>query len=159
MTSLSRRLLTKFNKNIANDYYAGSGFKYLSEYIGKEELDSTIKQFYQQNQLTPTHSSKFQGLLKTNTDLPVDWFFEDYTNTRTTIDFKIKKVKKTGDSLEVVIKNRRPTTMPVSLYGLKKDSVVYKTWVRPIKGSETRSNRNVTISIFISLLSGLILVK
>ena len=130
-------MLTKFNKNIANDYYAGSGFKYLDDYVGKAELQKTIQDFYGRYKLTPSHSDEFQKLLKTNTDLPVDWFFEDYTDTRTTIDFKIKKVKKQGDSLEVVIKNRRPTTMPVSLYGLKKDSVVFKTWVKPIKGSDT----------------------
>ena len=133
----NKDLLTKFNKNIANDYYAGSGFKYLSDYVGKDVLGQTIRQFYDTYKQRPTHSLQFRSLLRSKTDLPVDWFFEDYTDTRTTIDFKIKKVKDLGDSLEVVIKNRRPTSMPVSLYGLKKDSVVFKTWTKPISGSDT----------------------
>ena len=34
-----------------------------------------------------------------------------------------------GDSLRVTVKNKTGTKVPVPLYGLKKDSVVYKTWI------------------------------
>src|SRR5690606_5703564 len=44
----------------------------------------------------------------------------------------IKKVKKKGDSLEVFIKNNRKTELPISLYGLNKDEIVFKTWTKPI---------------------------
>ncbi len=129
--------LLKFNMNIANDYYGGSGLQYLDDYLGDEVLKKSIKQFYAENKLKPTTSTSFESVLEQNTSLPVNWFFEDYADTRTTIDFKIKKVIKKGDSLEVTVKNNRKSSLPVSLYGLNKGDVVYKTWLLPIDSLST----------------------
>ena len=129
--------LLKFNLNIANDYYGGSGLEYLDDYLGDEILKKSIKQFYSEKKLKPIKSSNFEEVLAENTELPVNWFFEDYANTRNTIDFKIKKVVKKGDSLEVTVKNKRNSSLPVSLYGLNKDDVVYKTWLLPIDSLST----------------------
>ena len=127
----------KINKNLASDYYGGTGLKYLKEYIGKESLEQAIKQYFEQYVLTPSSSEDFQNVLKSNTSLPVDWFFEEYVSKRTIIDFKIKKVTEKGDSLNVTIENKRNNSMPVSLYGLSKDSIVFKTWTTPIDTSVT----------------------
>lgn len=132
-----RDSLTKFNKNIANDYYGGSGLIYLSDYLGGQTLDNSIKTFFSENKLTPLKSYTFQNTIERNTDLPVDWFFEDYTASRTTIDFKIKKVTRKGDSLHVEIKNLNDNSLPVSLYGINKDSIVFKTWSLPVSDKST----------------------
>lgn len=124
--------LLKFNMNIANAYYGGSGLTYLNDYLGNSVLDKSIKEFYAENKLKPINSSDFENFLSTKTELPINWFFEDFANTRKTLDFKIKKVKKKGDSLEVLIKNNRDTKLPISLYGLNKDEVIYKTYTTPI---------------------------
>lgn len=129
--------LLKFNKNIANDYYGGVGLKYLEDYIGKDVLAKSIKDFYAEKKLTNVKSSDFEAVLSRNTELPVNWFFEDFAGTKTTIDFKIKKVEKKGDSLKVTIKNKRDNTLPVSLYGIKKDSILFKTWLSPIDSVAT----------------------
>jgi len=130
--------LVKFNKNIAADYFAGAGMRYLGDYIGAEVVEETIRDFYKQNVLKPSSSEEFRKLLATKTDLPIDWFFDEYTGKREVIDFKIKKVKKKGDSLEVTIKNKRNISLPVALYGLhKKDSVVLKQWTAPIDSTLT----------------------
>jgi hypothetical protein len=129
--------LVKFNKKIASDYYGGTGLNYLSDYIGKEELNSSIKEFYQENLLKPIHSSIFQNYIEQNTSLPVNWFFENYIDSRKTIDFKIKKVTPIGDFLEVEILNKRANRMPVSLYGLNKDRIVFKKWLPPIDSTFT----------------------
>ena len=129
--------LVKFNKNIASDYYAGDGLQYLADYLGKETIDKTVKDFYQQNQFQSVGPDDFQELLESNTELPVNWFFEDYVGKKTTIDFKIKKVKKRGDSLEVRIANLKDNTMPISLYGINRDSVLFKKWIDPIRDTAT----------------------
>lgn len=129
--------LVKFNKNIASDYYAGTGLQYLSDYLGKEVVLVSIKEFYSENNLKPVHSSVFQKNLENHTNLPVNWFFEDYINSRSHIDFKIKKVIVRGDSLEVQIKNKRNNTLPVSLYGLNKDQIIFKQWILPIDSITT----------------------
>lgn len=124
--------LLKFNNNIANGYYGGSGLKYLNDYLGDDILESSIKEFYSENKLKPVKSADFEMLLSKNTTLPVNWFFEDFADTRNTIDFRIKKVEKLGDSLKVHIRNKRNTKLPVSVYGLNRDEVVFKTWTKPI---------------------------
>ncbi len=129
--------LVKFNKNIASDYYAGDGFQYLQDYLGEASLERAIKQFFMENKLQPVKASTFQGVLEQNTELPVNWFFEDYVGKRTTIDFKIKAVEKQGDSLRVTIENRRDNELPISLYGLNKKEIVYKTWVPPVDSLAT----------------------
>jgi hypothetical protein len=124
--------LLKFNMNIANGYYGGSGLRYLDDYLGDSILAKTIKDFYSENKLKPVKSSDFESLLTERTELPINWFFEDFADTRTTIDFKIKRVEKQGDSLKVFIKNNRTSELPISLYGLNGDEVVYKTWTKPM---------------------------
>ncbi|MCB0451441.1 MAG: metalloprotease [Aequorivita sp.] len=124
--------LLKFNMNIATGYYGGSGLKYLNDYLGDGILNSSIKEFYAENKLKSIKSSDFEAFLSEQTDLPINWFFEDFADTRKTIDFKIKKVENKGDSLKVFIRNNRKTKLPVSLYGLNKDEIVFKTWTEPI---------------------------
>ncbi|MBK5212296.1 MAG: metalloprotease [Flavobacteriaceae bacterium] len=124
--------LLKFNMNIANAYYGASGLRYLGDYLGDDILNKSIKDFYAKNKLKPIKSVDFETFLSERTTLPINWFFEDFADTRNTIDFKIKKVKKKGDSLEVFIQNNQKSELPVSLYGLNKDEIVYKTWTKPI---------------------------
>ena len=127
--------LLKFNKNIANDYYGGSGLKYLSDYLGDDAVFKSIKQFYTENKLKPVTSLAFQENLKKNTDKPIDWFFEDYINNRSTIDYKLKKPEIKGDSIKIEVINNRPTKMPVSIYGINKKNIVFKEWLAPIDSS------------------------
>jgi len=129
--------LLKFNKNIANAYYGGQGLDYLSSYLGVHVMEKSIKEFFSENKLKTTTSLQFRDKLKEHTNLPVDWFFEDYVDSRETIDFKIKKVSKERDSLKVLIKNLRDNTMPVSLFGINKKQTVFKKWINPIKDTVT----------------------
>ena len=129
--------LLKFNENIGNKYKAGIGFKYLDDFVNSDVVETTIKSFLAENQLKPTSPKAFETYLKTKTDKNVDWFFDDYINTRKKIDFKIKKVTKTEDSITLTIKNKRDNSMPVSLYTLHNDSIISKIWVENISESKT----------------------
>lgn len=123
--------LLKFNMNIANPYYAANGLDYLDEYLGGDILLDVIREFYLENQLKPITPTDFEEFLSQKTDLPIHWFFEDFVESKKVIDFKIKKVRKKGDSLEVFIENKKKTKLPVSVYGLNKKEIVYKTWSAP----------------------------
>ncbi|MBL0683088.1 metalloprotease [Aquimarina mytili] len=145
--SLPQDELVKFNKNIANAYKAGVGFKYLEDYLEDDNIiDQSIKDFYTQNVLKPTSSKEYRKILTSLSPKNIDWFFEDYVNTNKKLDFKIKSVKKRKDSLEVTIKNKRSNTMPISLYGLRKKDVISKTWVSNISGTKTVTIANDDIS-------------
>lgn len=135
--SLPQDSLVKFNKNIANAYKAGVGFKYLEDFLGDDNIvDQSIKDFYNSTALKPTSSKEYEKILNDIAPKNVEWFFEDYVNTNEKLDFKIQSVKKSKDSLEVTIKNKRNNSMPVSLFGLRKKDVVSKTWVTNITGTK-----------------------
>ncbi|SHK67568.1 hypothetical protein SAMN04488007_3610 [Maribacter aquivivus] len=129
--------LIKFNQKIANKYKAGLGLAYLADYIGKEHVDQSIKTFFEYYQLNTVKVHDFESILKRSTEQDINWFFKDYVSTDRKIDFKIKKVKKETDSLHVTIKNKEGTNVPISVFGLKKDSVVSEYWFKDIELEET----------------------
>ncbi|OWW25945.1 metalloprotease [Zobellia sp. OII3] len=129
--------LIKFNQKIANKYKAGLGLSYLASYIGKEKVDKSIKTFYKHYKLSQVKTLDFESILKRETNIDIDWFFNEYVSTDRKIDFKIKKVEKTEDSLRVTIKNKKGTNVPISLFGLKNDSVVSKYWFSDINTIKT----------------------
>lgn len=135
--SMPKDSLLKFNANIAGKYKAGIGLKYLKDFINADVLENTILQYIDRVRLQPTSSKTFESMLKTNTDKDIDWFFDDYLDTRKKIDFRIKNVIKTEDSITLTIKNKRKNTMPISLFTLENDSVISKTWIENINSTKT----------------------
>ncbi|WP_299714448.1 aminopeptidase [uncultured Tenacibaculum sp.] len=131
--------LSNFNRKVVSQYKAGLGFKYLKDFIGNDILKKSFKQFYKNNALELTSSETFKKILESNTEKKLDWFFGDYVNTSKKIDYKLKRVQqlKAEDSLLVTIKNKRNITAPVSLYGIKNDSIRFKTWVTDVDSVKT----------------------
>ncbi|WP_271767670.1 gluzincin family metallopeptidase [Aquimarina algiphila] len=145
--TMPRDELVKFNRNIANSYKAGVGFKYLEDYLGDDNIvDQSIKDFYTQNVLKHTNSNAYKKVLSSLSSKDIEWFFEDFIATNKKLDFKIKSVKKRNDSLEVTIKNKSDNTMPVSLYGFRKKELVSKTWVTEINDTKKVTIANEDIS-------------
>lgn len=125
----SKDSLVKFNYQIGNKYKAGLGLKYLDKYLENNEIPTVIKQFYKNNLLNDVTAAQFESELKTTASKNIDWYFEEYVNTRHKIDFKIKNVHKTEDSIQLTIKNKTKTNVPISLFTFKDDSIVGKYWL------------------------------
>ena len=121
--------LIKYNAEIAAAYKGGVGLRYLDNYLENNVVNQSIKEFYEQYQLSPVTVRSFEEIVKSKTEKDVDWFFDDYINTNKKIDYRIKKIVKKGDSLWVTIKNNRKHTMPFTLYGMNKKEVISKQWV------------------------------
>ncbi|GMN05091.1 hypothetical protein MTsPCn5_04790 [Croceitalea sp. MTPC5] len=130
--------LTKWNQKIANRYKAGLGMSYLGEYIGSEKINEGIRSFYETFKLVPNvKAADLEELIKGKTDKDIDWFFKEYVGLRNNIDFKIKEVSKADGSITFTIKNKTGSKVPISLFGLQKDSVISKYWFRGIDSSST----------------------
>lgn len=131
----SKDSLVKFNQEIANPSKAGLGFRYLKDFLGEDVLDQSIKEFYQTRQQRKTNGQDFERILKNRSAKNVNWFFDEFVKTNKRLDFKIKKVVKLQDSLEITIKNKEKNSMPVSVFGLDKNKKIqYKTWSENTKG-------------------------
>ena len=135
--SMSKDSLLKFNSNLANKYKAGVGFKYLDDFINEDTLERSLKDFLQENQLKDVSTTDFENYLKSQTDKDIDWFFRDFIETRKKIDFKIKDVTYTEDSITLTIKNKKGHSMPVSLFTMDNDSVLSKSWITGVKDKKT----------------------
>ncbi|NNJ89776.1 MAG: metalloprotease [Eudoraea sp.] len=124
--------LIKFNQKIANNYKAGLGLSYLAAYSSPEKINKSIKEFYNNYKLKPVTPKDFENTLESNVSQDVSWFFDTYVSTDKRIDFKIKKVVKKEDSLQVILKNKTGTNVPISLFGLRQDSVTARYWFSDI---------------------------
>ena len=134
--AMQKDSLLKFNKNLANKYKAGIGLKYLDEFINQDILENTIKAYIKQYSLKKTSISDFETMLRNATNKDISWFFSDYIQTRKKNDFKIRNLKKTDGSVTFTIRNRRNSNMPVSVFKLKDDSIISKTWITDIRGEK-----------------------
>lgn len=137
--------LIKFNVNISNKYKAGLGLNYLNEYVGNDSINNALTNFIKTNQLQRVTPSDFKKSIQKTTK-NTDWFFNEFVDTNTKIDYKLKTIRKTEDSIYATIKNKRNNTMPISLFTLNKDSVLSKTWVNGFKGEKeiAIANNNAT---------------
>ncbi len=133
----SRDSLIKFNDKIANKYKAGLGLVYLDSYLEGHKIPLAIKDFYRENKLIPASGQQFKNILSRYAHKNIDWFFDEYVHGNKKIDFKITNLVKTEDSVSVTIKNKSNTRVPISLFGINKDSVVSRLWIEAIDREKT----------------------
>ena len=131
--------LSNFNRKIANKYKAGLGLQYLKGYTDSYTLQESFKEYFKENNLKLTSSKKFADILSSKTDKDLKWFFGDYIHTNKKIDYTIKKVKETKDSVQITIKNKRNITAPVALYAVKDKKIKLKKWINGIDSTKTVS--------------------
>jgi hypothetical protein len=127
----SKNTLIKFNEQIANKYRAGLSLVYLDNYLGNGLVTKSIQQFNTLNTQKKSNGNDFETILKSNTSKDVNWFFETIINSRAIIDYKFSNVSKTKDSVSFTLKNKTNITVPIPIYGIKNDTIVFKKWIEP----------------------------
>lgn len=129
----SKNTLIKFNEQIASKYRAGLSLTYLDDYLGNQFMSNSIKQFNAENYEKITSGNDFETILKSNANKNIDWFFNTIINSREIIDYKFSNVSKTKDSVSFSLNNRTKVAVPIPVYGIKNDTIVFKKWIEPIK--------------------------
>lgn len=129
--------LSNFNRKIVNKYKAGLGLRYLDEYLQDTIVKSSLQEFYKENNGKITNSEIFNQLIQSKSNKDLSWFFKDYIETTKKIDYTIKSIRKTEDSVRVEIANKSNFSVPVTLYGVEKKDIVYKFWISGIDTSKT----------------------
>jgi len=132
--------LSNFNRKIANKYKAGLGLHYLNEYLTDSIVYKSLQQFYSKSLFKKTSSTLFKDLIIQKTDKNLNWFFGDYLNSKKKIDYTLKKITKTKDSIHITIKNKRNIVVPIALYGIKDKKIQFRKWL-------TEINRTSTVTI------------
>ncbi len=128
-----KNTLIKFNEQIASKYRAGLSFIYLDNYLGNGLVTNSIQQFNTQNTAKQSTANDFETLLKSGTKKDIDWFFKTIIYSRDIIDYKFTNVTKTKDSVSFSLKNKTKSAVPIPIYGIKNDTIVFKKWIEPLK--------------------------
>ncbi len=131
--------LSNFNRKIIQKHKAGLGLKYLNHFIADSIIPNTIKEFYQTKKLQQITGNQFIELLKTNTTKDINWFENDYLKTKKKLDYTLKKIEKSKDSIKITIVNNRNFTAPIRLYGLHQQKIMYQNWFENIDTTLTIS--------------------
>ena len=126
-----KNTLIKFNEQIASKYRAGLSLIYLDNYLGNSSVSNSIKQFNTLNSEKVCGVNDFEKIIKSSTNKNIDWFFKTIINSREIIDYKFSNVTKTKDSVSFTLKNKTNVTVPIPIYGIKKDTIVFKKWIEP----------------------------
>lgn len=129
--------LIKFNEKIASKYRAGLSFKYLSTYIGKENLEQSVAEFVLYAYENEADALKLATILSSHTEKNTDWFFDVLVNSRQLIDYKFGKVTKDDNSISFRLKDKTNAKVPIPIYGLQKKEVVFTQWIDPLKADST----------------------
>lgn len=129
--------LIKFNEQIAGKYRAGLSLRYLDAYLENNIVAKSIGEFLDMNKNVQTSRYDFEFILKQNTAKDINWFFDTVINKRDLIDYKFGTIKKQKETISVSIKNKTLTNVPIPLYGLSNDTIVYKKWLTNIKTDTT----------------------
>lgn len=124
----SKDSFIKFNEQISGRYKSGINFKYLADYLGKESFNSALQNYSLATQNFTTSESDFFKIISQNQSKPMHWF-PDLVHTNTWVDYKISDVKKVADDIEITIKNKTGAVAPISLYQVKNDSLINKTYL------------------------------
>jgi hypothetical protein len=125
--------LIRFNEKIASKYKAGLSLKYLDSYLENDVVPSSIQQFIAMNKTKQTGNSDFETILTANSPKKINWYFDNIIDSRDIIDYKFGKVTQTKDSISFSIKNKTGTHVPISVYGLKGKTVIFKKWYDAIE--------------------------
>ncbi len=133
----SKEKLIKFNEQIASKYRTGLSLKYLDKYLEKDIVLQSIQQFYRLNQEKKVTELDFESILKRKSSEDIDWFFKTIIHSRKIVDYKFSEVSKTNDSITFTIKNKTNTTVPIPVYGLSNNQVVFKKWYSGISTDST----------------------
>lgn len=124
-----KNTLIKFNEQIAGKYRAGLSFEYLDDYLGNDILDQSVKTFFEQNKSQPLIQNSFENILRDNSTANIEWFFNDIIKSRKVIDYKFGTLTKDKNFVYFDLKNKTGTNVPIPVYGLKDNQVVFKTWL------------------------------
>ena len=121
--------LIKFNEKIASKYRAGLSLRYLDSYLENNVVSNSIRQFIELNKIRQTTQKDFESILTQNSPKKINWFFDKIIDSRDIIDFKFETVTRTKDSISFKLNNKTESNVPIPVFGIKNNNIVFKQWV------------------------------
>ncbi len=124
---------TKLNYGLDVYYKTALALKWLEKYIGHEDFERGMKDYYDKWHFHHPYPEHFRACLEKHTTRSIGWFFETILNTDKKIDFTITKISDGSAS----IRNNTGVNAPVLINAYVDDSLTGSFWTEPFIGTTT----------------------
>ena len=124
-----------------NAYSKGSVFlNQLGYIIGSEKLKSGMKKYFELWKFKHPTPTNFKKVMERESNLELDWYFEQFIETVNTIDYAIYSVMEEGDKTKILIQRigRVPMPLDVSITSSKSNITWYNIPLRIMRGSKEK---------------------
>ena len=124
-----------------NAYSKGSVFlNQLGYIIGSEKLKSGMKKYFDQWKFKHPTPTDFKKVMEYESNLELDWYFEQFIETVNTVDYSIFSVTEIGDKTKILIQRigRVPMPLDISVTSSKSKITWYNIPLRIMRGSKEK---------------------
>ena len=124
-----------------NAYSKGSVFlNQLGYIIGSEKLKSGMKKYFDQWKFKHPTPTDFKKVMEDESNLELDWYFEQFIETVNTIDYSIFSVTEIGNKTKILIQKigRVPMPLDISITSSKSKITWYNIPLRIMRGSKEK---------------------
>lgn len=104
---------TPYNYGIIMYQKTGLVFFYLKEYLGEDLFDKAMKAYYKEWEFRHPSPLDMQRSLEKTTGKDLSWLFHELIQTTNHIDYKISKVKRNENGVDVTVKNKGQVDGPI----------------------------------------------
>ena len=121
---------TEMNYGLVMYQKTGLVFDYLKYYLGDEEFDKAMANYYDKWKFKHPQPNDLQKVLEESCNQKLDWLFHDLIETTHRIDYKIGCTKHKHGKTHVKIKNKGQVDGPIPVTA-KNDSTSTTKWLKP----------------------------
>ena len=124
-----------------NAYSKGSVFlNQLGYIIGSEKLKSGMKKYFDQWKFKHPTPTDFKKVMEYESNLELDWYFEQFIETVNTVDYSIFSVTEIGNKTKILIQRigRVPMPLDISVTSSKSKITWYYIPLRIMRGSKEK---------------------
>lgn len=148
--TLTRKEYTPFNYFTQTYHIPATKLKYLLWLIGEDEFDQLFQTFWEKWKFKHPQPEDFYNHLQKHHPEYGKWFKEEMLQTNKRVDYAIKKIKTTADSIAITIKNNGTLDAPFALKIQRPKKDYQLLQVEGFKDKKTiqiAGNKNATLKI------------
>ena len=124
-----------------NAYSKGSVFlNQLGYIIGSKKLKSGMKKYFHQWKFKHPTPTDFKKVMEQESNIELDWYFEQFIETINTVDYSIYSVMESGNKTKILIERigRIPMPLDISITSSKSNILWYNIPLRIMRGSKEK---------------------
>jgi hypothetical protein len=130
-------VLSNFNDMAISNFETGTLFNYSAEKMGSENFDNLIQNFIAKNTDKKANPKDFLKELAEKDKRTA--YLSEFLQHKNRVNFKLKKFKKEGDSLNIKIEKNTLANIPVKLQTTSKDGSTKEYWIETEENEKTKT--------------------